>query len=172
VSVKIVLRAIVATTISLIVVMWVYALFFASKQSINKFEDRDWAKKAQARCLVAREERNLLSDYRVVDTLGLNALNERANIIDAATDTIERFVTEFRAALPNDPKGAELVDLWLDDYEIYIADRRLFANNLRNGVNLPFAETAIEGLPLSEKIATFAADNEMSFCKPPIDLSV
>ena len=34
------------------------------------------------------------------------------------------------------------------------------------------AETPIAGLPISEKIATFAADNEMSFCKPPIDLSI
>jgi hypothetical protein len=64
------------------------------------------------------------------------------------------------------------VTLWLNDYEIYIGDRRSFANDLRSGVNKQFSETSIEGLPLSEKIATFAADNEMKFCKPPIDLSL
>jgi hypothetical protein len=29
-----------------------------------------------------------------------------------------------------------------------------------------------EGLPISEKISTFAADNQMLSCKAPIDLSV
>jgi len=169
---KFVLRAIVATAIVLIIAMWVYALFFASKVSINKFEDRKWAVRAQERCLVAREERKSLSDYRVVDSLGKDALAERADLIDLATDTIESFVKEFRLTLPSDPKGRELVGLWLDDYEIYIADRREFSNNLRAGINERFSETPIEGLPISEKIATFAADNEMSYCKPPIDLSI
>jgi hypothetical protein len=104
--------------------------------------------------------------------LGKDALAERADLIDLATDTIESFVKEFRLTLPSDPKGRELVGLWLDDYEIYIADRREFANNLRAGINERFSETPIEGLPISEKIATFAADNEMSYCKPPIDLSI
>jgi hypothetical protein len=104
--------------------------------------------------------------------LGQDALVERAALIDRATDTIESFVKEFRDRLPTDAKGRELVGLWLNDYEIYIADRREFSNNLRAGINEQFAETPIDGLPISEKIATFAADNEMSFCKPPIDLSI
>ena len=169
---KYILRIFLTTTVALIVVMWIYALFFASKDSINKFEDREWAAGAQARCLLAKEERKQLSDYRIVDQLGLDALKERADLIDIATDTIERFVAEFRTSLPRDPKGIEIVGLWLDDYEIYIADRRDFANDLRIGVDEQFAETPIDGLPISEKIATFAADNEMSFCKPPIDLSI
>ena len=167
-----ILRTFLATTIALIVVMWVYALFFASKESINKFEDRNWAAKAQARCLVARQQRQQLSDYRIVNEQGADILKDRANLIDQATDTIERFVLEFRASLPSDPKGTEIVGLWLDDYVIYIADRRDFANDLRVGINNQFAETPVDGLPISEKIATFAADNEMSFCKPPIDLSI
>ena len=171
-TVKYILRTVLVITIALIVTMWVYALFFASKDSINKFDDRDWAATAQARCLISREERKQLSDYRIVNEMGAEALNERADLIDRATDTIESFVVEFRESLPTDPKGTALVGLWLDDYEIYIADRRAFANDLRQGINGKFAETPLAGLPISEKIATFAADNEMSFCKPPIDLSI
>jgi hypothetical protein len=169
---KFVPRTIVATTIALIIAMWVYAFFFASKVSINRFEDRFWAQRAQERCLESIEARKGLSDYRIVNSLGSDALVERAELIDRATDTIESFVNEFRQVLPSDPKGRELVGLWLDDYEIYIADRREFANDLRAGINERFAETPIEGLPISEKIATFAVDNEMSYCKPPIDLSI
>ena len=171
-AVKYILRTFLATTVALIVVMWIYALFFASKDSVNKFGDRDWAATAQARCLLAREERAQLSDYRIVNQLGIDVLKERADLIDMATDTIERFIVEFRASLPTDPKGIEIVGLWLDDYEIYINDRRDFANDLRIDVNTQFTETPLDGLPISEKIATFAADNEMSYCKPPIDLSI
>ena len=92
--------------------------------------------------------------------------------MDKATDTIESFVNEFRISLPKDAKGIAIVGLWLDDYEIYIADRRSFADDLRSGVNLQFSETPVNGLPISEKISTFAAENEMSNCKPPLDLSI
>lgn len=169
---KKILQLITGTIVALIVIMWIYALFFASKESVNKFADRSWAQRAQARCFVAIEERRLLADYRIVANLGPSALNDRAALIDRATDTIDRFVAEFRVALPSDPKGIALVGLWLDDYETYIRDRRNFASDLRAGINQQFAETPLNGLPLSEKIATFAADNEMSNCKPPIDLSL
>lgn len=152
--------------------MWVYGLFFASKQVVNKFEDTQWAVRAQARCLIAEQQRIELADYRLVDNLGSDAIAQRASLVDKATDTIESFVEEFRKSLPSDPKGIAIVTLWLDDYEIYIADRRSFADDLRNGINLQFSETPIKGLPISEKISTFAADNRMSNCKPPLDLSI
>ena len=169
---KIFVRGLLTVVIASIIAMWIYGLFFASKQAVNKFDDRLWAEKAQARCLIAEQQRVELADYRIVDDLGADAISDRAMIVDKATDTIESFVNEFRASLPTDAKGIAIVGLWLDDYEIYIADRRSFADDLRNGINLQFSETAIKGLPISEKIATFAADNEMSYCKPPLDLSI
>lgn len=169
---KTIARSLLGVVILLIIAMWVYALFFATKESVNKFGDRQWAERAQERCLISQQERKALADYRIVDDLGQSALAERAMIVDRATDTMQRFVEEFRAELPTDPKGRALVTLWLDDYEVYISDRRDFANDLRSGIDLGFAETPVDGLPISEKIATFAADNEMPGCKPPIDLSI
>ena len=166
------MRGLLTVVIASICAMWIYGLFFASKQAVNKFDDRIWSEKAQSRCLIAEQQRVELADYRIVDDLGADAIAERAMIVDKATDTIESFVKEFRVNLPTDAKGIAIVGLWLDDYEIYIADRRSFADDLRNDINLQFSETAIKGLPISEKIATFAADNEMSFCKPPLDLSI
>ena len=169
---KIFVRGLLTVVIALICAMWVYGLFFASKQAVNKFADQKWAQNAQARCLIAEEQRIALADYRIVDNLGADALIKRAEIVDKATDTIESFVNEFRTSLPTDAKGIAIVGLWLDDYEIYIDDRRAFAENLRNGINLQFSETPINRLPISEKISTFAAENEMSNCKPPLDLSI
>lgn len=165
-------RGLLVVVIALITSMWIYGLFFASKQVVNKFEDTQWAVRAQARCLIAEQQRIELADYRLVDNLGSDAIAQRASLVDKATDTIESFVEEFRKSLPSDPKGIAIVTLWLDDYEIYIADRRSFADDLRNGINLQFSETPIKGLPISEKISTFAADNRMSNCKPPLDLSI
>ena len=53
----------------------------------------------------------------------------------------------------------------------YIQDRYRYAAQLRDsGENLPFYETA-DGIPLSERIETFAGDNEMPACSPPRDLT-
>jgi hypothetical protein len=113
-----------------------------------------------------------LIDLRKVKDSGANALAERAQIIDKATDSLERAVNELAGLNVTDPKGQALVPLWLADYRTHISDRRAYTQDLREGVNEPFSETVTEGLPLSEKIATFAADNAIPSCAPPIDLSV
>jgi len=152
--------------------MWVYALFFASKEAVNKIGDEAWTQRADARCLVAKNERLALADYRLIDEAGPQALAGRASLVDRATDTIERMLQDIRETLPNDEKGQALIPLWIADYDTYVADRRAYAERLRAGDNSPFSETTTEGLPLSEKIATFAGDNRMKNCAPPIDLSV
>jgi hypothetical protein len=73
---------------------------------------------------------------------------------------------------PSDAKGQELIPLWIADYRSYISDRRAYAEDLRLGTNVPFGESIVMGIPLSEKISTFAADNAMTSCKPPMDLSI
>ncbi|NDG10782.1 MAG: hypothetical protein EB111_02880 [Actinobacteria bacterium] len=155
-----------------IAAMWVYALFFASKEAVNKIGDEAWTQRADARCLVAKNERLALADYRLIDEAGPQALAGRATLVDRATDTIERMLQDIRETLPNDEKGQALIPLWIADYDTYVADRRAYAERLRAGDNSPFSETTTEGLPLSEKIATFAGDNRMKNCAPPIDLSV
>ena len=60
--------------------------------------------------------------------------------------------------------------LWEADYRTYIEDRRRFADVLRGGDNVPFTETAVDGIPLSDKLEVFASDNEMPACAPPHDL--
>ena len=156
----------------LIGAMWIYALFFASKVSINKIGDSSWKIAAEKICLVSENERMALIDLRKVKDSGANALSERAQIIDKATDSLERAVNALAALTISDAKGQALVPLWLKDYRTHISDRRGYTEKLRSGVNKPFSETVIEGLPISEKIATFAADNAISSCAPPIDLSV
>ena len=152
--------------------MWVYGLFFASKESINKIGDEAWKVESEKICAASEKERLALIDLRKVKDSGDNALSERSQIIDKATDSLERAVNALTSLTVTDAKGKALVPLWLADYRTHISDRRAYTDDLRNGVNEPFSETVTEGLPISEKIATFAADNAIPSCAPPIDLSV
>ena len=152
--------------------MWIYAFGFASKESVNKIEDQAWTDRAEGICNQAESERLALADLRQISDAGINALTERAAIIDKATDTLENAINAISTVGPTDAKGKAIVPLWISDYRQLIVDRREYADQLRSGENVPFSETMIEGLPISEKISTFAADNRMSSCKVPMDLSI
>ena len=152
--------------------MWVYALFFASKEVINEIADRAWTERAETICKDASTERIALADFRPITDAGADALLERAKIVDLATDTLDRMLLKLEATKPTDAKGQAIIPLWINDYRRYIVDRRAYADQLRLGSNVPFGESILMGIPLSEKLSTFAADNFMKSCKPPMDLSI
>lgn len=169
---RIVGRITIALAISLVLAMWVYALFFASKEVANEIADQAWTARSELICAAAAKERIELADYRPLNEAGTDALDQRATLVDLATDTLERMLLQLEETSPSDAKGQELIPLWMSDYRTYINDRRAYANELRLGTNVPFGESIVMGIPLSEKIATFAADNAMTSCKPPMDLSI
>ena len=98
-------------------------------------------------------------------------LAERGDLIDRVTDVIQRMLDDVVAVDPSDDKGRAIVPQWEADYRIYLEDRRQFADGLRAGRNEPFRETAVDGIPISEKLEQFAGDNEMPSCAPPRDLA-
>ena len=152
--------------------MWVYALFFASKEVVNEIADRAWTERAEIICKDAATERIALADFRPIIDAGADALIERARIVDIATDTLDQMLLKLEATKPSDAKGQAIIPLWISDYRAYIVDRRTYADQLRLGTNIPFGESIVMGIPLSEKLSTFAADNFMTSCKPPMDLSI
>lgn len=155
------------------VAFWVWALFFASKESINRVGDREWAARAEAICAAAQAERHELQDFRRFDPTdpeSLPLLVEFADNLDRATEIVEEMLDDVVAVLPNDPKGAEIVPMWEADYRTFLEDRRLFTATLREGRVVRFTETRADRLPISEKVATFAVENEMNSCAPPIDI--
>ena len=111
---------------------WIWALFFASKESINGIGDDDWTDRAQAICEAADAERQDLADFREVDD-DPAMLAERGDIVDRATDILERMLDDVVAVQPTGAKGAELVPLWEADYRTYLEDRREFSDDLRAG---------------------------------------
>ena len=164
-------RYVLVGVVVLFAAFWIWALFFASKEAVNKIGDRAWAARAQGICETAEARRMELADLRHVDEGDLAMLAERGDIVDRATDIVERMLDDVTAVQPNDPKGQAIVPDWARDYRTYIQDRREFADDLRAGKNEPFAETAVDGIPISEKLTVFAGDNRMPDCSPPIDLA-
>lgn len=163
-------RIVILVAVTGLAAFWVWALFFASKEAVNKIDDRQWAERAESICDVATAEREQLVDERLVgDDPAM--LAERADIVDEATEIVEAMLDDVTAVPPADDKGIEIVPLWEADYRTYLENRREFTDRLREGANEPFTETAVDGIPISEKLEQFAGDNEMPSCAPPRDLA-
>jgi len=169
---RLVKRVLFGFMMACFVTFWIWALFFASKEAVNKIRDTAWAERAQQICVQATEDRIALADSRLVAESGPTAVEERAEIVDRATDILDRMIDDLVAVEPTDEKGMAIVPKWEADYRAYLQDRRNFANELRaTGENRAFYESKADAIPISERIATFAGDNRMSACSPPNDLS-
>lgn len=153
--------------------MWVYAFGFAPRESFNKINDTAWQARAQAHCKTAENIRFAFEDLTPMKADDPQALKTKAKLVDAATDALENAINLIAADKPADAKGQELVPEWIADYRTYISDRRSFAQALRTATVRPyFAESEVEGVPISERISKFARENKMKTCQTPYDLSV
>lgn len=153
--------------------MWIYAFGFASRESVNKIGDDAWKARAEAHCQVAENERFALQDLTAMDPNDQTALKKKADIVEKATDSLERAIDKIAKDMPSDEKGKAIVPMWISDYRTYIENRRAFIETLRTATRRPyFAETEVEGVPISERIGKFARENDMKTCQPPLDLSV
>jgi len=153
--------------------MWVYAFGFAPRESFNKINDSAWQARAQAHCKAAENIRFSFEDLTPMKADDPLALQKKAKLVDAATDALEDAINLIAADRPSDAKGQELVPEWIADYRIYISDRRAFAVALQGASVRPFfAESEVQGVPISERISKFARENDMKTCQTPYDLSV
>lgn len=146
---------------------WIWALFFASKESVNKIGDRAWAERAEGICAAAEEQRLTLAAPDEFDPDDPDLLLAHARLIDRATDIVEQMLDDVVAVEPTDDKGIDIVPQWEADYRAFIGNRRDYTDRLRAGNTDPFTETAVDGIPISAKIEQFAGDNEMPSCAPP-----
>ena len=166
-------KALLFVVCGLIVAMWVYAFGFAPRESFNRIGDDAWKARSQDRCLQARNERFSYQDLTKMDPKDEVAMRRKADIVDKATDSLERAIDDIAADIPSDDKGKALVPQWIADYRILIDNRREFARQLRSLARRPyFAESEKDGVPISEPIGKFARENDMTACQPPTDLSV
>ena len=164
---------VVLTFVSIaIAAFWVWALFFPPKQSVAKVSDVAWTERAVAVCESANIRRNELADSRRIEDVGEDALSERADLIDRATDIIVAMIDELEATAPTSGGDRRLVETWIGYYRTLMSDRRDYTEVLRSGDNPPFPESVIDGSPISEYINDFTVANRMKACSAPADLAV
>ena len=155
-------RVLLWGSIVLLVVFWVWALFFASKESINKIEDRDWAARAEAICVRTDAE------LRALDAQASPDLAVRADLVVESTDLLAAMLDDIVAVTPSDEKGQAIVPDWEADYRILLEDRYRYADRTPGrGTTSPSPRPPSSGVPITERIEKFTLDNEMPTCAPP-----
>ncbi len=160
----------IAVALVIFVIFWTWALFFASKDAINRVEESVWIERAEAICAEANGRREALADFRRIDPNDQAMLAERGDIIDRSTDILETMLDQVLGGTLTSEKAQAIVPLWAEEYRLYIGNRRDYASEVRNGSNDVFREAETGGIPVSERLTVFANDNEMGSCAPPRDL--
>jgi hypothetical protein len=160
----------IAGALVIFVIFWTWALFFASKDAINKIEDSEWIERAEAICAEANERREALADFRRIDPNDQAMLAERGDLIDRSTDIVEVMLNDVMSGTLTSEKARAIVPQWAEEYRIYIGNRRDYATEVREGSNDLFREAEAGGIPISERLTVFANDNQMLSCAPPRDL--
>ena len=145
----------------LFVAFWAWALFFASKTAVNKIDDVAWTERAESICAPVKAE------LRSMELLANPSLEVRADLVVQSTDMLAAMLDDVEAVQPSDPKGQAIVPDWIADWRILVQDRYNYAERLRSGQDVPFTESAVRNVPITERIETFAGDNAMPSCAPP-----
>ena len=154
----------------LIAGMWFYAFVLAPRESFNNIADPQWSARSEVTCRKARDTISGLADLQRIDPNNPQVLLQKADIIDRATDALEKAIDDVASDPPGTEKGRALVPMWVSDWKRYIQDRRDYTATMRSGRLVEFAESQVEGVPISERLAKFARENRMKSCQPPRDL--
>lgn len=154
-------RVLLWGAVVLLIAFWIWALLFASKESVNKIEDRAWAERAEAICVRTDAE------LRALEAQASPDIEVRADLVVESTDLLAAMLDDIVAVTPSDEKGQAIVPDWESDYRTLLEDRYRYAETLRSGENVAFTETAVNGVPISERIEKFTLDNVMPTCAPP-----
>ena len=163
-------------------VFWAWAFSpWARTENPGRLDDRDFVAWADQRCAQAQAAIGRLPSPRQA-----SSRTERADHVDRGTDEVEALVADLRlrseSSLPTStasdgPPDAELVGAWLEDWDVYVADRRGHAMRLRSASDdTPDRELRFllvdmtEGSTYTERMDGFARLNDMDNCQIPGDV--
>ena len=154
-------RVLLWAAVVFLIVFWIWALFFATKEAVNKIDDTAWAARAEGICADTKEQ------LRTLDARASADLTVRADLVDESTDLLSDMIDDVVAVTPADAKGQAIVPDWEGEYRMLLENRYRYAEQLRAGRNVAFTENAVNGVPITERLEKFALDNEMPSCAPP-----
>lgn len=162
-------RVAVVVTVLVIAGFWIWVFSGAPrKKNPDYLADRAFAERTQQRC--ERTDQSLRSLPRAEDA---RSATERADVVDRATDDLQAMVDRIAADQADNPSDDRIVDLWLDDWRIYLQNRREYATALRRDETARFL---VDEKPRANDsydlvIENFADINDIPECAPPLDVS-
>lgn len=165
-------RAILIFVCLLIGAMWVYAFGFASKTGVYYVTEKSWRTSAEQICVDATQRRLALADT----TQGYIAkpthaqMIERADIVDRATDTLDKMIDDLDALPLVNSDNRERVTVFVKYYREIISDRRAYTARLRAFDLQPYRETMVHGSPVTNTVIDFTTGNDVPHCMPPGEL--
>jgi len=156
-----------------LLVMWgyvVYLAFFVGRaDSPDKIDEVMFVTEAEARCAEALSfvETLPLPETQAGDPVG------RADTVESATAEFDDMAGDLRVLadrLVADPESADIVGLWLNDWDTVVADRFDYASRLRVDPEARLLVTpGPNGRQVSLQVDEFAGTNDMPSCKHPLD---
>lgn len=159
-------RIVSAILVAAIAGFWIWAFSpWAPRGHPDELDSPAFADAARPLCAAAVAELNELPLAREV-----RSMDERADLLDSGSAIYRRLVAELRDLAPDpDTRDGDIVGRWLDDYEIYLADRDAYAADFRAGIDEPFSVTTKGRYQITEPLDEFAAANDIRDCATPGD---
>lgn len=147
--------------------VWIYALFiYDPGLMIDELADTTFPEAAEEICHQARVEIEQLPTAEQTPTPA-----ERADVVDQANDSLRRMTEQLRAAVPAEQTRInDGIRQWVDDWDVFIADRQEYADDLRSDPDRRFTETLKADRQISRAIDAFAQVNRMESCTVPGDV--
>ena len=150
---------------------WIWAFSpFPSRGHPDTFDTSDgkaFTVNAESRCATTMERLDALPR-----DLDIDNPEQLAEQVASGTDLLVPLVADLRnlARSISDPDEARIVNLWLDDWNIYIADRNNLVAKLRQGERAEFTYTARDDVQIARIVDRFAQVNDMISCETPKDI--
>lgn len=147
--------------------IWYYHVSgYGERDMPDRLDDLAWTTQADQICEAADARIDGLPGAHTADSA-----DERAVVIEAATDELEIMLGELEAIAPTgSSRDATITARWIDDYRIFLADRYRYAETLRDDPGARFLVTEKYGRHITAPIDRFARVNEMERCMTPGDV--
>lgn len=128
----------------------------------------------ESEALVADVERRCTTARSLIAELPAASLAtsaaQRSTVVEEATSILEDMVADLRVIDHEYPDDARLLGLWLDDWQVYLADRHAHADRLVNEGDVRFLNTERNGIFIHERMDGFARVNNLDSCQTPGDI--
>lgn len=148
-------------------VMWIYA-FFGDHGVPGRLENPTFPALAQPVCEATQVRIDELPRADQTPTA-----DGRADVVDQASDELDAMIGQLRGLVPAGMPETEAETQWLDDWAVYVQDRRDYTAQLRVDPMTRFAVTQSDRdkRQVTSALDRFAEINGMPACTIPDDLS-